>query len=73
MTNKNFNLLIKHLPGRTPSASKSAIKGRLLSPEQGCGFTKVRNNRIVAGIRAKPGKCKPNKRPLSKFFFFFEE
>lgn len=31
-------------------------KGSLLTPEQGCGYTKVRNTRIVGGAPAKNGK-----------------
>lgn len=32
------------------------IKGCLLTPEEGCGFTKVRNTRIVGGSEAPIGK-----------------
>lgn len=31
------------------------IKGRLLTPEEGCGFTKVKNNRIIGGSVARIG------------------
>lgn len=34
---------------------KSETTGRLLTPEEGCGFTKVKNNRIVGGSEAKIG------------------
>lgn len=34
---------------------KSGIKGRLLSPEEGCGFSKVENKRIIGGSPAKNG------------------
>lgn len=33
------------------------IKGRLLTPEEGCGYSKVANTRIVGGSNAKEGKC----------------
>lgn len=32
------------------------IQGRLLSPEEGCGFTEKLNTKIVGGMNAKPGK-----------------
>lgn len=32
------------------------IKGRLLTPEEGCGLTKVKNTRIVGGTEAPVGK-----------------
>lgn len=31
------------------------IKGRLLSPEEGCGYSKVSNTRIVGGAPSKVG------------------
>lgn len=34
----------------------SKIKGRLLTPKEGCGFSKVANTRIVGGQPAKKGK-----------------
>lgn len=37
------------------SSSASDIKGRLLTPQQGCGLSKVRNTRIVGGSDAKVG------------------
>lgn len=33
----------------------SNIKGRLLTPDEGCGFSKVANSKIVGGAPAKPG------------------
>lgn len=30
-------------------------KGRLLTPEEGCGYSKVANKRIVGGSEAKVG------------------
>lgn len=38
--------LTKHFNGKT---------GRLLTPEQGCGFVRVKNTRIVGGSEAKKG------------------
>lgn len=35
--------------------SKSGNAGRLLTPEEGCGLTKVKNNRIVGGSAAPVG------------------
>lgn len=32
------------------------IKGRLLTPEEGCGLTKVKNTRIVGGTEAPIGE-----------------
>lgn len=41
------------------SSSKSVpvanVKGRLLTPEEGCGFSKVQQKRIVGGSTSKPG------------------
>lgn len=37
-------------------SSNSAPKGRLLTPEEGCGLTKVTNTKIIGGSFAKPGK-----------------
>lgn len=34
---------------------RSAPKGQLLTPEQGCGFSTVPHKRIVGGAPAKPG------------------
>lgn len=34
---------------------RTDIKGRLLTPEEGCGYTKVKNTRIVGGSDAKVG------------------
>lgn len=31
------------------------MKGRLLSPEEGCGYSKVINTRIIGGSEAKNG------------------
>lgn len=33
----------------------SDIKGRLLTPEEGCGYSKVANTRIIGGTEAKIG------------------
>lgn len=38
-----------------PASSESEIAGRLLTPEEGCGYTKVINTRIVGGSDAKIG------------------
>lgn len=32
------------------------VKGRLLTPQEGCGFSRVKHKRIVGGSTAKPGK-----------------
>lgn len=34
----------------------TAPKGRLLTPEEGCGYSKVQNKRIIGGSEAKNGK-----------------
>lgn len=34
---------------------RTDIKGRLLTPEEGCGYSKVANTRIVGGAPAKNG------------------
>lgn len=34
---------------------RTDIKGRLLTPEEGCGYSKVSNTRIVGGAPAKVG------------------
>lgn len=34
---------------------RTDIKGRLLTPEEGCGYSKVSNTRIVGGVPAKVG------------------
>lgn len=36
-------------------STKSNIRGRLLTPEEGCGYSKVENKRIVGGSPAKIG------------------
>lgn len=38
-----------------PKEVKSYPKGRLLTPEEGCGYSKVQNKRIVGGAPAKNG------------------
>lgn len=38
--------------------SYSNIQGRLLSPEEGCGFTEKLNTKIVGGVNARPGELK---------------
>lgn len=35
---------------------RTDIKGRLLTPEEGCGYSKAINSRIVGGSAAKNGK-----------------
>lgn len=35
---------------------KSMPKGRLLTPEEGCGYSKVQNKRIIGGSPAKNGE-----------------
>lgn len=35
---------------------RTDIKGRLLTPDEGCGFVKVSTTRIVGGGVAKNGK-----------------
>lgn len=37
---------------------RTDIKGRLLTPAEGCGFSKVPNTRIVGGSPAKKGEYK---------------
>lgn len=37
---------------------RTDIKGRLLTPEEGCGYSKVSNTRIVGGAPAKKGQFK---------------
>lgn len=37
------------------STPPSIPKGRLLTPEEGCGQSKVVNTRIIGGTRAKVG------------------
>lgn len=37
------------------SVSVENIKGRLLSPQEGCGLSEVRNTKIVGGQNAKIG------------------
>lgn len=37
---------------------RTDIKGRLLTPEEGCGYSKLTNTRIVGGVRAKAGNEK---------------
>lgn len=39
---------------------RTDIKGRLLTPEEGCGYSKVANTRIVGGSAAKNGNYKFN-------------
>lgn len=34
---------------------RTDIKGRLLTPDEGCGYSKVANTRIVGGSNAKVG------------------
>lgn len=35
---------------------KTMPKGRLITPKEGCGFSKVLNKRIIGGAPAKNGK-----------------
>lgn len=44
------------LGGELSSASSTYPKGRLLTPEEGCGFSKFSDTRIVGGSVAKNGK-----------------
>lgn len=39
-----------------PSPANPEIKGRLLTPAEGCGFSATRNARVVGGSPAKNGK-----------------
>lgn len=39
----------------TKTIVRTDIKGRLLTPEEGCGYSKVANTRIVGGAPAKVG------------------
>lgn len=41
-----------------PKFSASSPKGRLLTPEEGCGYSKVQSTRIVGGSPAKIGEWK---------------
>lgn len=36
------------------------VKGRLLTPEEGCGYSRVQNKRIIGGSAAKNGEHKKN-------------
>lgn len=45
--------------------SNAQINGRLLLPSEGCGFTKVKNTKIVGGQTAKIGQLERN----SHFYF----
>lgn len=45
-----------HRSGQPPqTVVRTDIKGRLLTPEEGCGYSKVSNTRIVGGVPAKVG------------------
>lgn len=35
--------------------SANSPKGRLLTPEEGCGYSKAQNNRVIGGAPAKIG------------------
>lgn len=48
--NANHGGIARSLP------QKPIPKGRLLTPEEGCGFSKVLNSRIIGGAPAKNGK-----------------
>lgn len=41
-----------------PSKGNSKLNGRLLTPEEGCGYSKVMHKRIVGGAPAKNGTLK---------------
>lgn len=40
---------------KLPALPISSTKGRLLTPEEGCGFSQVATTKIVGGTTAKPG------------------
>lgn len=43
------------MPKPLPKLPISKIKGRLLTPDEGCGFSKAANTKIVGGQNAKIG------------------
>lgn len=47
-------------PPAAPVVPVADVKGRLLTPDEGCGYSKVQNTRIVGGSKAKNGKLKFN-------------
>lgn len=51
-----FLFITFSFPLGMPKFSASSPKGRLLTPREGCGYSKIQNNRIVGGMEAKPGK-----------------
>lgn len=68
MLNLSFLLVVLLLAGEAqingsehPSYTttvRTDIKGRLLTPEEGCGYSRVANTRIVGGGPAKNGNEK---------------
>lgn len=46
------------------------VKGRLLTPQEGCGYSRVQHKRIVGGSTAKPGECENARRSQKKSNFF---
>lgn len=47
--------LIPILGYSTGSIVRKDIKGRLLTPEEGCGYSNVANSRIIGGTTVVPG------------------
>lgn len=43
-------------PVEIPTVPVADVKGRLLTPEEGCGYSKVQNKRIIGGSVSKVGK-----------------
>lgn len=43
-------------PVEIPTVPVADVKGRLLTPEEGCGYSKVQNKRIIGGSPAKIGQ-----------------
>lgn len=57
--NKRFDLFALGANANKPeTVVRTDIKGRLLTPEEGCGYSKVQQKRIVGGGNAKNGKYK---------------
>lgn len=51
----HFHSLGENSPKSPETIVRTDIKGRLLTPEEGCGYSKVSNTRIVGGVPAKVG------------------
>lgn len=59
MNNLSFLLLVVLFAvaaSQQETIVRKDIKGRPLTPEEGCGYSKVANNRIVGGAPAKNGE-----------------